>query len=492
MYNCTIQYLNVLLHEHFDVVSVVGNCDFKEQVEGHEPDMILFHSGIEDVKETGAVITNTNCYHEIPRAGYISQDSWTPSRLKSIHKLLAVGVTDVFGILRQDDYPKNWEMPLFCIPFFLDTTVYRDYGEEKVIPVSLTGAGWWKPQNLYPWRHKVGKVLFENYACFHSPSVSNSSNQLITGEKYARMLNRSFFSAGCGTVCKAQTLKLIELAGSKTCFVTEDTQVARNFGYEDMVNCVFADETSVVDKMNHLFENPEKLASVTDAGYRMVHENHIPEKRTQLIEWLELKRRMEPGERIIQPDAFGPLQLVGHDFQGRDRIEIEPTFVSQGIAQGYQLMETMEYQQAIDIFVEIHKIFPWMSEPKFGIAYCLMASGQIANAEETLLSNLQFAQQFSFPLFDPFDQALMGLVFLRNNKAGRAFEILRISPNNRSPFLNAVRWWCMEKYPEEDNTGLVECPRGDERINVHTLYPMKHRSFEEWLELIDYLMGEKR
>ena len=94
---------------------------------------------------------------------------------------------------------------------------------------------------------------------------------MIFGADYARLINSSVFVPTCGTIANEVVRKHFEIPGCRTCLVTEKTPGLVAAGFSDMENCVFADEHDVLDKINHLFSNPDIIQSIADQGHSLVH-----------------------------------------------------------------------------------------------------------------------------------------------------------------------------------------------------------------------------
>src|SRR3954466_8963683 len=61
----------------FDVVVILGDCDYRRGFDQHEPDVALFESG---VYERGRLITNTEAHPQVLKAGLCNADSYCLTR----------------------------------------------------------------------------------------------------------------------------------------------------------------------------------------------------------------------------------------------------------------------------------------------------------------------------------------------------------------------------------------------------------------------------
>ena len=130
------------------------------------------------------------------------------------------------------------------------------------------------------------------------------------GEQYAQAINASWFVPTCGTVAKEVVRKHFEIPGSKACLVTEKSASLEAAGFIDMQNCVFVNEKDVLDKVNFLINNPDKLREITDAGYNLVHAHHTFKQRNQIYQWYKLNKILKPHQKIAQLNPFKDLEVI--------------------------------------------------------------------------------------------------------------------------------------------------------------------------------------
>ena len=298
------------LASFFDVTVINRNCDYRQVCDEHHPDITLFESSSFHPKLSKKItIKNTSVYPEIPKLGLHNADGWCGARAGFISDMDLWGIETFFTIcVSTSEHTPDISDKLFIWPNFIDSNLYRDYGENKTIPVLLTG----QTGGLYPWREKISKVISNNFPHLALPHLGyeSSSSQMIYGQRYARAINASWFGPACGTVAKDIIRKQFEIPGSKSCLITERTPSIEAAGFADMKNCVFADEKDVVDKINYLFNNLEKLKEITNAGYNLVHSRHTMKQRDQIFQWFLLNKNLKTEDKIIQSNPFEPFQVV--------------------------------------------------------------------------------------------------------------------------------------------------------------------------------------
>jgi hypothetical protein len=297
-----------LLDQDFEVISVEGDCNLSDEVEKHRPDAILFHPGTGSNKQKEVTIARADSYREIPRMGYMDQDLINPAYIPPMNRW---GVDQIFTRNRASVLPPAFSKDSFHLPSWIDASIYRDYGESKTYPIVLAGAGWLLTDPSVPWRHAIFAQLVMRFPIFHVPAAQNrKSPDVFVGADYARLLNRSLCAPRCGSVNQFLTSELLEIPASRCCLITQESEELKAAGFIDTVNCIFADEKSVVQKLQMLLDEPARLQAITDAGYELVHRRHTKNQRRMLIEWFRLWRSRVPGQQIIQANPLDSLQLT--------------------------------------------------------------------------------------------------------------------------------------------------------------------------------------
>ena len=193
---------NNFTNHYFDLVVVPGDCDYSEVVQTYEPDMVLFDGGIDSVSGRASEITNTNTHPEVIKAGILRIDLHSPMRINSFYRMEQWGVQTFFNYcFRRQESPPAWADQMIYLPLWLNDDLFKDYGENKIVPVGLIGAGFFMGHS-YPWRRAVGPLVMEHLPIVHSPRPSFARQHGLVGERYARLLNSTQLSLGCGGATK--------------------------------------------------------------------------------------------------------------------------------------------------------------------------------------------------------------------------------------------------------------------------------------------------
>lgn len=286
-------------------------CDYQELCDTHEPDLTILETGV----YTGrAEVDNIHYSPQVPKLGFVHSDAYCMTRRQALTNMARWEVDAYFGIsVSMAEYTPAIADDLFVWPNFVNPELYRDYGNPKVLPVLFSGS----QAAHYPWRSRIDRLVSRHYPALHSPhwgwswrKGKPSTGGFLEGDKYARLLNSAYVAPTCGTIANEVVRKHFEIPACNTCLLTERTAGLEAAGFEDMRNCVFADEHDVLDKLEWLFENPHELAYITAAGKELVDTRHTIHERGQVREWLEAYRQRGPGQEVVQSSPFGPMRIV--------------------------------------------------------------------------------------------------------------------------------------------------------------------------------------
>ena len=297
------------LAHFFDVVEVAAEGDYRALCERHRPDISLFESGV--YTKAPRIIRNTDCFPEIPKIGFLHCDAYCPTRSVFFSDMQQWGVSVFFTLsVSIAEYTPEIADNLFAWPSGFDPDLYRDHGEPKSVPILFVGS----QAPHYPWRNRIRSILGSRYPMLSCPHFGwfdqKKTEKMIHGEQYARLINAATLVPTCGTIAREIVRKHYEIPACRTCLVTEYTPALAAAGFVDMENCVFVDERNCIEKVDRLFSSPDLTRMIADNGHRLVHERHTYAQRDQIRQWFDLHRALRPGQKIIQPDPFGPLQTV--------------------------------------------------------------------------------------------------------------------------------------------------------------------------------------
>lgn len=466
------------LSEFFEVVVINRDCDYKQICDTHQPDLALFESGYKTYTSKKIAIKNTSAFPEIPKIGLHNGDSWCDCRTGFISDMALWGIENFFSIsTTMAEYTPEMSDNLYVWPNFIDSSIFKDYGLPKIIPVLLNG----NANPLYPWRQKIYDKVANYFPCLTFPHLGYDSHSLLMlhGGQYARTINSSWIVPACGTVIKEVVRKHFEIPGSKACLVTESSPSLEAAGFVDMKNCVFADEKDVLDKLNFLFQNMDELERIIDEGHQLVHQRHTLKQRSQIFDWFNLHRNLKTNQRIVQGNPFESLRIV----EKSSAIKNEPLkcngIVLDLLRKGDKKLAAGKYEDAKLLYLKCLSYISWMSEPKLKLAMCNLYKGDTYNAQKWISQPIQQSLGFykaEDP--DPVEWAYYIITLICQGKLDDAWIRACQFPLLNHPELNRARW-VINSLQKKVSTFVSNSNNLNTRISIHQL---PHLSMEDWIK----------
>lgn len=463
------------LATHFEVVVVNQDCDYAEICDRHEPDLTLFESGYRSHGSRRVKVVNTGAHAGIPKLGLHNGDPWCDRRAGFISDMEGWSIETYFSIstLAPQYMPALGEN-LFIWPNFIDPALYRDYGQHKTIPVTLTG----QVYGLYPWRQAIFPLIRERYPCLVSPQYAYESEhalRLLSGEAYARVLNASHIVPTCGTMGGEIIRKQFEIPGCKACLLTEKTESLVAAGFADMENCVFADPSDVAERLDYLFAHPDDMGRISEAGHDLVHSRHTLEHRPQIYEWFRLHEKLKPDEKIVQLGPFGSLAKV-------DRAACQGTIHIVGAPRDRTLLREGDLHLAQDRLEEAKACYArclnyvsYLPEARFGLALCALREGDPGRASILLADLIKTTiTDYGATDPDPVEWAYFLLAMICNDQLAQARKLLDFYPQLSHRELRRVRLILDRGAAVRSNSAQF----GRDRKSIHRLL---ERSDSQWI-----------
>jgi len=364
----------------FDVEVINGDCDYDRICDIYQPDLALFESGVYSIKHE---IRNTGTHPEVPKVGFLNADAYCESRAIFLADMARWGVETLFTLsVAMAEYTPEIADRLFVWPNFVNDLQFHDYGQPKVIPVLFTGS----LAKHYPWRNRISRVVSAAYPTMTCPHLGwfnrGLTSRMVQGEAYARLLNSAHFVPACGTIAHEVVRKHFEIPAVGTCLIAERAESLLAAGFVDMENCVLAEESNVLDKLDYLFSKPEELVRITNAGYHLVHSQHTAKQRDQLLQWLNLHRRLAAGEKIVQAGPFAALEVVANSRKAANGYVISGGVDRELLRRGEAEQETGNYKAAQQLYRRCLNYHFMMREPILKLTECALAMGRPTDALE--------------------------------------------------------------------------------------------------------------
>ena len=288
------------LKYYFDLIVVDYEADYLQILELHNPDLafVEIHSEVFSPLH----IRNIDS-RKLPKIGLVVVDAISPARYVALDyarriKCDAVFTADVgYGTLTNYGFKNN----LYYWPWFIDENVFKDYKKEKDIQFLKIGHS----NATYPWRRNIFSAIEKKYLVTQIPYPTKTQRPII-GKEYAEWINRSKFVPTCGGFIRVIVNKHLEIPASKSLLITQETEAAKEMGFVDMQNCVFAESADDLEpKLKLLMTDQALYDKITVSGYELIHEFHNATKRPQLLQWFQLFKKY--GLDVRQPSLFGDL-----------------------------------------------------------------------------------------------------------------------------------------------------------------------------------------
>ncbi len=476
------------LSAHFDLVVVSENCDYGAVCERYRPDLALFESGNNGYQDPPLRISNTAAHPQIPKIGFLRSDPACASRTIFFGDMDRWGVETFFTyVTGAGEYTPEVRDNLFYWNFFVDTSIYRDFGLDKIIPVLFLGNSD-GPQ--YAWRRALKQIMATRFPTFvgNHPGWHNASAaHALYDEDFARLINAAHFAPTCGAVYKVLVNKHLEIPAARSCLVTEKTPVLEAAGFADMVNCVFADKHDVVDKLDFLLKNRQVLEEITENGYRLVRTRHTVAQRAQIRQWFELRKNLRPHQKIVQPGLFGDLTLAD-----RGAAVSGPHLISAGqdrllLQRATALLQQGKFAEAESCLRLCLEFKDYMAEPKLLLALCNLYRGNPAAALEWVAQPLELTFSWNGLEPDPVEWGYFLIILLCLGRLAEAVRNARLFPGLRRRELDRARWavFTLADLPQEaylcEISGLD--PHPGSRRSLHAPSPLSAPDWQDTLEL---------
>lgn len=470
------------LSEFFNITVIREDCDYLQVCDTHEPDLTLFESGPNLATCHRLKITNIHAHPRVPKLGLLNADAWSETRAGTLSEMEHWGIETFFSIaVTAAEHTPAIAENLFCWPNFVDTEIYRDYGQDKVIPVLFTGA----QASQYPWRAKIYRLVSQSFPTLFSPHpkyyrADSTAGITLHGEQYARTINASWCVPTCGTVAKEVVRKHFEIPACKACLITEKSPALEAAGFVDMVNCVFADEHDILDKLAYLFRNSRELETITQAGHDLVRSRHTAKQRDQILRWLNLYVKLKPNEKIIQRNPFDAPTVVKNITGVKN-----PHIISNGLHlalfhHGDEMLWAGKYEQAERLYLRCLSYTRMLPEPMLRLTLCQLYKGNAKMALSWILPPIQYTLAGYKSIDpDPVEWAwfIISLLCLGQNR--KAIKRASQFPWVHHPELDRTRW----------AIGILKNKRGVETLPHHgkekprsSIHQLPTRGLDEWVQ----------
>lgn len=489
------EFLNSL-RLHCDVIVVEQDFDFAELCDQVEPDFVILDSPRYRRPEP-VRIANWSAHRHIPRVAFHAQDPHDTARPTFFRQLDELGIEQVFCLMTaQIEHAPELEGRAFTLGLCFDDAVFKEYGEEKIIPISVFG-GTMAPE-FYAWRAEQMGGLTENFPTLiythpgYGPTPAPHRFP-ISGEAYARMINRSHFSLADTTRLHYAVRKHLEIAAAGAVLISPDVPGVAHYGFRDMENCILGSGRTLLEKIAAAATEPALYEKLRANGQKLVHSRFRRQDWRGIVDWYECFRSLRPGEMVQQQGVFGPYRAVPA-ISGRAALNAETGHneftlglqtARQAILYGGDLESAAQKLRPLTEWVR------HMTEAHFLLGIVALLQGQPEQAQ-TLLKHpheIRLWRQDGVTTFDPVEVAWLWLTGLLTGNEELARQMEHEAKSMDHLALRRVRWLAA--------TGLLSDPAGappddslferqkTDRLSVHWI---GQEEFGDWFALIQRVL----
>ena len=299
-----------------DVTLKDEDFDLDKACNDLRPDFILYESPT--LYPVALTIKNITAHPQIPRIAFQMQDPYCATRVNFLRTIEKMNIHWIFTHMPEIALRQSPELKTrtFSVPHIFDDRVFHDYKLEKDIPVSVFG-GFLAPE-LYYWRAETARFLPDHFPTLiytHPGYLAPVPRHKfpVSGEKYARLLNRSFFSLADTTRFDYLVRKHLEIPASGAVLVAPDAPSLRPYGFRDMENCILGSGDELFDKIKKVADDPELYEKIRKNGYDFVHQKYTRKHWRGILNFYEVLRNLKPGQTIKQQDLYGDFIAVPED-----------------------------------------------------------------------------------------------------------------------------------------------------------------------------------
>lgn len=297
---------------HCEVTTIDHDFDFSEVCDRARPDFVIYDA-VHWVRPTRINVTNARAHPHIPRAFFFNCDPHDPMRPQFMELIHHYGIDTVFcGVEHLKQMPELDQLDCFVLPLFVDTEVFRDYGAQRNIPVSVFGGHLYP--TFYPWRARLLAEIQHTIPTLVYPHPGYGKGEPgpfeVRGEQYARLLSSSRFSAADTTRLDYVVRKHLEIPATGAILIAPDSDVLKALGFVDMENCILGEGEPLYRKITAVAGDAATCERIRAAGHDLVHRRYTRRNWTHMVDWFECRASCPPGQVTQQERVFGHFRNV--------------------------------------------------------------------------------------------------------------------------------------------------------------------------------------
>jgi len=491
VHNTVIDEWVATLALHCDVETIERDFDLVEVYERVKPDFLLFDS-VNWGRRHRLKIANIDAYPDLPRALLANNDPHDPMRPLMMDMLPAYGIDTIFCTGHEDLEQMNElrRFNCFVLPKFIDSAVYRDYGEARIIPVSIMSAHLFP--HFYPWRAQVTEEIqhiLPTLLYTHPGYAKGGYNPFaIEGEDYARMLSRSQFCVTDTTVLDYVVRKHLEIPATGSVLVSPESAALADYGFIDMENCILGPAgAELYKKIIAVARDTQRYEQIRANGHALVQARYTREAWTHILDWYACRRALKPGEKVQQDGVFGKFRAVP-DTAGEAAIAgftVRDNPMAQRLRAAREaLLDGNNLAAAVDGLREAMTWVGHVGEPWFMMGVTSFALGDLESARAWLVrrGEAQGKEDASLGLLDPCEIAWLMLVAYLAADEDLFRQMTEAAATTSHLSIRRVQWLIDGGMPVADLAAAgLDRPLPDDRLSIHWL---GDEDFDAWFGLI--------
>lgn len=479
---------------HCDVVTVETDFDFAEICDQVRPDFVIYDA-IHWVRPHRVTVTNADAHPHIPRAFYFNCDPHDPARPLMLEMLAHYRIDTIFcGIEHLQQMPELSQYNCFVIPLFIDADIFRDYGVERNIPVSIFGGHYFPA--FYPWRAKLAEELPHYVPTMLYPHPGYGKGGVnpfeVRDEKYARLLSASRFSTADTTRLDYVVRKHLEIPAAGAVLVAPDSDVVKAYGFVDLVNCILGEGIDLYTKITAVSADPALYESIRSNGHALIQGHYTRAHWTHIVDWFECRTRCGENEITQQAERFGRFRNVPATLDTPSVAQLgfgeTPMSTALGSA-AFGILTGDDLDTATSELTVIHGWADHVAEPRFLLGIIAMLRGQIDQALTLITARPKMRDtqvpgpdRYQFGPLDPCELSWLLLIAAITGDADFCQPLLERA--KAVPHVNVRRaLWILSGSPHDidfGEEGLMGPLPGD-CMSIHWL---GQESFPQWLRLM--------
>ncbi|MFM7350209.1 MAG: hypothetical protein ACKO01_12110 [Erythrobacter sp.] len=478
---------------HCDVTTIEHDFDFNEVCDRVRPDFVIYDA-VHWVRPTRINVANARAHPHLPRAFFFNCDPHDPMRPQFMELLHLYGIDTVFcGLEHLKQMPELRQLNCFILPLFVDTEVFRDYGVERNIPVSVFGGHLyptfyrWRARLLNEIRHIIPTLIYPH------PGYGNGQPGPfeVRGEPYARLLCASRFSVADTTRLDYVVRKHLEIPATGAILIAPDSAVLGALGFIDMENCILGEGPSLYQKIAAVAGDAQTCERISAAGHDLVHRRYARHNWTHMVDWFECRSACQPGEVTQQEAVFGHFRNVpaGPDVIPIAGFALAESPMSQVLGEAAAAIRdggNLDHAKA-----RLHEVSGWIghiAEPRYLLGVIAMLQGDLDQGM-LLVGRRAFSSdgdKLRIGQLDPCELAWLLLIGGIRNDPALCAQLIERARHTAHVSVRRVMWMLSGASPSADfrAEGLLTAQPGD--------WPSIHwggqDSFPQWLGVLARLL----